>query len=213
MPNNYQKEKKEPEETPLSWDTVDSYIQEGGLGGSAMALIETEKILGEVLKRLGFPGKNTDQRIESARSILSNFNDLSLAREACKKLISDVGARVSPSDAKEILPQYYQAIKDLIRLKEYNIPLLERIKAYFRRHIPQPKKFYKRLGLSLLIFFFVIFVLDSTQIGHKLVSTLIKISHFIFSWVLFAVLLLIGVAIIVVGSLFFFESRKKRKTK
>jgi hypothetical protein len=196
----------------LTWDQVEDYVNEKSKGGAAMAVIETEKIFGEVLKKLNFPGKNTDQRVDGAKNIFSNYQALKLARSVYKKLAFEVGTEIEIPDVREILSAYHRAIRDLTKAQEKKLSPKEKVLMFIRHYAPEPKKTLKKVGVGLILFFFIIFVLDSTSIGKSLVSALVKISHFIFSWVLFTVLLIIGIVIIIIGGILYFESRK-RKTK
>ena len=87
--------KEEENDGSLSWDQVEEYVNERTKGGAAMSVIETEKIFSEVLKKLKFPGKDTDQRIISAKKVFSNYQALTLARSVYKKLAEETGEEIS----------------------------------------------------------------------------------------------------------------------
>ena len=201
------------QEKELSWAKVEEYLNEGTKSGGAMALIETEKIFSAILNKLNFPGKNTDVKVKSIQKIFSNYPKLKLAREIHHKILNESGAEISPEEAKEVLQSYYQAIRDLTESQKKPLGFFGRLWLRIRGAFPNPKIALRNLGVGLLVFFFIVFALDSTSTGRALVRGVTSVSHFIFSWVLFTVLLVIGVGIIVVGSLFFFESRKKKKAK
>jgi len=194
----------------LNWDQVENYVNEKGKGGAAMAVIETEKIFDEVLKKRNFPGKTTNQRVRAAKHVFSNYEALQLARDVYKKLALEVNAEIKVSDLKEILSSYHEAIRDLTKIEEKKLTPKDKIIMFLRHYISSPRKLLKRTGIGLVLFFFIIFILDSTDIGRSLVSALVKTSHFVFSWVLFTLLLVVGIVIIVVGGVLYFESRKKR---
>lgn len=201
---------KKAKHPALNWEKVEAYVNEKDKGGASMAVIETEKIFDEVLKRRNFPGKTTDQRVRNARGAFSDYEALQLARDVYKKLALEVDAEISVKDIKEILSAYHLAIKDLTKIEEKELSILDKIILFFRHYISAPRKLLKRAALSIVLFFFIIFILDSTNAGQSLVAVLVKIAHFIFSWVLLTLLLILGVVIIVVGGVLYFESRKKR---
>ncbi|MFH2105039.1 MAG: hypothetical protein ABII72_02265 [Parcubacteria group bacterium] len=203
-------EKKDSKNPALNWEKVESYVNEKNKGGTAMAIIETEKIFDEVLKRRNFPGKTTDQRVRNARGAFSDYEALQLARDIYKKLALEVSAEIEVIDIKEILSAYHQAIKDLTKIEEKKLTTLDKIVLFFRHYISAPRKLLKRIVLGTILFFFIIFILDSTNAGRSVVSALVKAAHFIFSWVLLTVLLILGVVVIVVTGVLYFESRKKR---
>lgn len=201
------------EKEKLSWEKVEQHIQEGTSSGNAMALVETEKIFAQVLKKLKFPGKTTDQRTEALKSVITDFNELTQARKIYKSLIGKIDFELENLDIKKILAAYYRAISDISKFHKEKRNFLTNIKLYLNAYFPKPKKTFKKLGIGLVIFFFIIFLLDSTSFGRSFVSGLVALSHFIFSWVLFTVILIVGVIIIILGSIFYFESRKKKKAK
>ena len=202
--------KKDSKHPALNWEKVEAYVNEKDKGGTAMAVIETEKIFDEVLKRRNFPGKTTDQRIHNARGTFSDFEALQLARDVYKKLALEIDAEISVTDIKEVLSAYHQAIKDLTKIEEKELKTLDKVILFVRHYINAPRKLLKRAALSVVLFFFIIFILDNTSAGRSVVAVLVKVAHFIFSWVLLTLLLILGVVIIIVGAVLYFESRKKR---
>lgn len=197
----------------LSWEKVDKYLQEKTDTGATLALIETEKIFGQVLKKLGYPGKNTDEKIESAKPFIKNFKDLTLARDVHKKITHEVDAGISQEDAQSVLNAYYQTIRDLTHEAKKNKNICQKLRLRFRYWVPNPKRFAKKLAIWLFGFFFIVFLLDTTSFGRGIVRVFVTISHFIFSWILWTVLILVGLAIIILGALFFFSKRKRGRQK
>ncbi|MEW6407347.1 MAG: hypothetical protein AB1465_01520 [Patescibacteria group bacterium] len=197
---------------PLSWQTVEKYLSEKTKSGNILALIETEKIFKKVLEKLNFPGKTISQKIKGLKFVLSDYENFLSAQKIYQRIISDLNFEPEQTKIEEILTYYYKAIEEIVNFQKekQNIILMLKIKSTV--YLPsQPRSFLKKFILISVIFFFIIFVLDNTQIGRALVNLLVKISHFIFSWILFAVLLLFGLAIIIIGALFYFENRKKTK--
>jgi len=212
MPNTNESKKpaEEKTETSLSWEPVERYLSEKTMSGNILAIIETEKIFAKVLEKLNIPGKTTDQKVLGLKSIITNFNELCQVRKIYKSLISNIGFDLEKLDTKSILAIYYKAIQDVTYFYKEKKDPLKKIKMYFDAFFPHPKKMLKKISIGLALFFFAIFLLDSTNFGRSLVSFLVSLSHFIFSWVLFTVLVIGGVIIIILGSIFYFESRKKR---
>lgn len=204
-------ETSDSKEKTLSWDQVEDYVNEKDKGGAAMAVIETEKIFSEVLKKLKLPGKDTDQRINSAKKLISNMQSLTLARSVYRKIATEVGAEIEVSDLQEILTAYHEAIRDLTKAQEKKFTAKERFIMFLRHYVPNPTKTLRNALIGLVVFFFIVFVLDSTNIGQAIVSAFTATANFIFSWVLFTVLLIIGVVIIIIGGILYFESRRKKK--
>lgn len=209
------KKQKEKKEDNLSWENVEKFLHEKTTSGNALAIIETEKIFSKVLEKLKFPGKTIDQKFSNLNPVISNFKELSRVREIYKNLISNTTSDYSLEnlDIKKILTIYYKAIEDVTEFHKSKNKLSKKIKIYFNYYKNLITKNLKKIGLGIIIFFFLVFLLDSTDTGQSLVSFLVSLSHFIFSWVLFTVLLVGGIVIIIIGSFFYFDSRKKKKAQ
>lgn len=195
----------------LSWTNVEKYLSEKTRGGSAMALIETEKILEAVLKKLQYPGKNNDSRLIPAKEIIANYEDLAGAREVTGQLKEKLNSEISPEEARETLKAYFEAIRFLSQAPKEKIGLFEKINRRVKRFYPNFKKILGTSIFGFFVFFLLIYLLDATKLGQSLVDLLTGISHFIFSWILFTFLLVIGILVIVVSTIFYFERRKEKK--
>lgn len=196
----------------LSWAKVEQYLAQKTESGNLMALIETEKIFKKVLEKLNFPGKTISQKIKGLKFVLSDYENFLAGREIYQRIISDLNFEPDQTKIEEILAYYYKAIEEIINFQKEKQNIILRLKIKSAVFLPsQPRSFLKKFVLILIIFFFIIFLLDSTKIGRAFAAGLVKISHFIFSWVLFAILILIGLAIIVIGVIFYLESRKKTR--
>lgn len=208
------KESKNSEkEEKLSWKNVEKCLSENSISGNALAIIETEKIFGKVLDKSNFPGRDINQKILSLKSIISNHNELLRVRKIYTKLIESTspGFDLENLDIRKILAIYYKAIEDINDFNQTGGSLYKKIRVRLSILYSSLKSNIKMIGLGTLLFFFIIFILDSTKIGNNITALFVAISHFIFSWVLFTVLLIGGIIIIIVGSVFYFESRKKKK--
>ncbi len=211
-PNRDKEKKDTKKEERLSWENVEKCLAENSTSGNALAIIETEKIFSKVLDKSNFPGKDTNQKILSLKSIISNYNELFRVRKIYAKLIESTspGFDLENLDIRKILAIYYKAIEDINNFNQEGT-LFKKIRMYLSSYYLSFKNNIKNIGIGTLMFFFIIFILDSTKIGNNIVTLFVAISHFIFSWVLFTILLIGGIIIIIVGSLFYFESRKKKK--
>ncbi|MBU1167916.1 hypothetical protein KKC60_05955 [Patescibacteria group bacterium] len=207
------KEDSKEHKKNLSLDLVESYLKEKTRGGSAMALIETEKILGEILERLGYAGKNNDTRLIPAKNIIDNFEELETARLVTKKIETDIDAKVDNEEAKATLSAYWEAIRFLTNSQKEKGGVGSKVGRFFGRKTSLIKKIIKRGLIYFFLFFLIVYILDSTAIGHQAVDFLVRTSHFLFSWILFTFLLVVGILVIVISTIFYFERRKERKSK
>lgn len=206
------KEVKKSQEEKLSWENVEKCLSENSTSGNAMAIIETEKIFSKVLARSKFPGKDVNQKILNLKTVISNYKELLRVRKIYNKLVESTspGFDLENLDIRKILAIYYKAIEDINEFNQSS-SFFKKIKIQLSNIYTYTKSNIKKIGITTLVFFFVIFLLDSTNIGNSIANLFITIAHFIFSWLLFTVLLVGGIIIIVVGSIFYFENRKKKK--
>lgn len=207
------KETKSSQEEKLSWESVEKCLAENSISGNALAIIETEKIFNKVLDKSNFPGKDINQRIISLGSVISNHNELLRVRKIYTRLIESTspGFDLENLDIRKILAIYYKAIEDINKFNQEGGNLFKKISMYINVYFSHLKDNIKTISIGTITFFFIIFILDSTKIGNNIATLFVAISHFIFSWILFTVLLVAGIIITVVGSIFYFESRKKKK--
>jgi len=208
-----EEEKKTKEVEKLSWEGVEKCLAENSISGNALAIIETEKIFSKVLDRADFPGRNINQKILSLKSVITNHNELLRVRKIYTKLIESTspGFDLENLDIRKILAIYYKAIEDINDFNQTGGNLLKKVKIRSNAFYSSLKNNAKKISIGVLLFFFIIFILDSTKIGNNIATLFITISHFIFSWILFTVLLIGGIIIIIVGSVFYFENRKKKR--
>jgi len=196
-----------------SWETVERFLSEKTNSGNLMALVETEKIFEQVLEKLDFPGKTADEKAEGLKFIIKNFNELKIARKNYHQIISQPNFSLTPEEIEKLLTYYYKAIEQIALWQEKKQNILIKIKIKAATYLTNPKESLKKAAIFTIAFFFIIFLLDSTKVGRWFVGILVKISHFIFSWLLFAVLLIIGIIIIALGVIIYLDSRKKEKIK
>ncbi len=197
----------------LTWQTVEKYLTEKNSGGSAMALIETEKILTRVFNKLKYPGKNNDQNILLAKKIITRHQDLEIARDTVKKIIQEPSKIIAFEETEKLLEAYYQTIRDLTKNQKQARSFSTRLKSYFLWLKRLPKLSWKQLLFNFILFLLVVWFLNRTSLGRFLVDLAVTLANFVFSWFLLTALLVISILVIVIGSIFFFESRKKKEQK
>jgi len=193
----------------LSWEKVEKYLAEKTAGGDLMSLVETEKIFKQIVENFDLPGDDFERKVQALSFVFSEYEDLKQARSAYKKAIEKANFSVSNYEIKNDLAFYYQAIKDLVDFEKKKISAFKKIKIYLKTFLPKPKVFLKKFVLVFFIFFLLIFLLDATNFGRMIVDLFVSLSHIIFSWVLFVILLIAGIAILVVGTIYYFQGRRK----
>lgn len=208
------KKRKKKQNTPkeLSWAVVESYLKEETKAGAAMALIETEKILNHILERLQYEGKTVDQKLRSAKKDITNYQDLKTARSVTKKIRESLYTQITPPEAREIMKPYLESIRILAKSKRNNSSFLARVSFKVQDTLPSIKGILKYSIIGFFVFFLAVYLIDTTEFGNTVAQAAVSISHAIFSWVLFTILLVTGATIIGVSTIFYFEKQRKKNS-
>ncbi|MFA6296040.1 MAG: hypothetical protein WC663_01685 [Patescibacteria group bacterium] len=193
----------------LSWEKVEKYLSEKTDSGNMMALVETEKLFKEAVSDFDLPGDDLERQISALSFVYTDANELEKTRALCKKIVEKENFTLTKIETIKNLEIYYQAITDLSDYRKKKISAFKKTKLYLQTFLPSPKDFFKKYILIFFIFFLTIFLLDSTSFGRILVDIFVSLSHLIFSWVLFIILLIAGIAILVVGTVYYFQSKHK----
>ncbi len=192
----------------LSWERVEKYLAEKTDTGNMMALIETEKLFKDAVADFDLPGDDLERQITALSFVFTDISDLHKTRSLCKKITEKTNFSLTKIETIRNLEIYYQAISDLKDFRKKKISSFKKIKMYLQTFLPQPKIFIRKFVLIFLIFFLAIFLLDATSFGRMVVDLFVSLSHLIFSWVLFIILLIAGIAILVVGTIYYFQGRR-----
>lgn len=89
------------------WEAIKSRLVTGSVAGGKIAIIEADKLLDEVLGKLGFVGKNASEKIETIKSgQLVGIDDLQDARSLYHKIMEDPAHEASLEEIKLALLAY-----------------------------------------------------------------------------------------------------------
>ena len=193
----------------INWQIIDDCLAENTVSGYKMALIEADKLLDNSLKKAGYPGKNIEERINSAKSLFSNIKSLKKAREKEKTVLEELSYNLNSLEVEEAAKAYYQALLDIEGNPEAKLSILGRIFASISYYIPSKKKFFAKILIYFVSVLLAVVFLADTKTGQKISAWIISFSHFVFGWVLMVFILLGAVITIVTLSLLYFEKRKK----
>lgn len=83
-----------------------------------VAVVEADRMLDEVLKRLHYKGKTTGERLVSAQHAFSNNESLWFGHKLYNRIQDDGFRKLSKKDTLEALGGFRQALKDLGALKD-----------------------------------------------------------------------------------------------
>lgn len=79
-----------------------------------MAIIEADKLVDEILKRMGFMGEHMADRLEKLRvEDYKSLNDLWRAHKVRNEIVHSADFSISPHDAKDILGIYEKFLKEI----------------------------------------------------------------------------------------------------
>src|SRR3990172_7004409 len=153
------------------WAEVDACMAEETASGYKMAIIEADKILRFVLKQKGYPGKDLKQQIFYAGWKLEDKKELHKAIAKKDEIVDKLEYKLSTFEAEDALGAYKDAVihfssKKTLRLKN-------RLALYYTHYLSIKSKFFQKSIISFLVFFLVIKLLDSTEIGRQIWQKLI----------------------------------------
>lgn len=197
----------------INWQIVDDCLAEKTASGYKMALIEADKLLDKALKDAGYPGKNIEERINSAKSNFTNLKGLKSAREKRNLVLKDLTYNLNSIEVEEAIKFYHQALLDIEGNPEAKLNLYERILAQIRYYIPSKKKFFWKIFLYFFSVLLIIIFLSDTKTGQRITQKIVNLSHFIFGWVLMVIILTVAVLTIIILSILYFEKRRKENEK
>lgn len=192
------------------WNVVEKLLNEGSISDYKIAVIETEKILQLALNDRKFPGKNISQQIKNAKIIIKNPEKLEYSRAMRQRIITEANFDISSEDIKEIETGYYQAIADIVKMSSKDIGFQEKINLFLQKYFYGfPSKIKKNIIL-FFIFFLAIFLSTETTTGRFVFEILSDFSNFIFYKVIPGMLALVILGILIVGGLYYWQSRKNK---
>ncbi len=81
--------------------------------GMAIAIIDADKLLDEALRRRGYRGKTTGERLVAAQRKLSDNDGVWYAHKLRNRLVHEPNVRLKKNEVKDALGGFRQALKDL----------------------------------------------------------------------------------------------------
>lgn len=96
------------------WKKILSRLETGLESEAKLALIESEMVLDETLKEMGYSGETLGQRLEKVTTAsLPNIEEVRKSHQICNNIIHDPSYRLSLEEAKRVITIYERALKDL----------------------------------------------------------------------------------------------------
>jgi len=98
----------------MAWKQIQKRLKTGKADRLKLAILEADRILNEILKMAGYPGKNLDERLEQADSAqISNIEELRQAHKLKNRLVSEPDFVITRNEAEIIIDIYKKALQEL----------------------------------------------------------------------------------------------------
>ncbi len=96
------------------WEAIKKGIDEGSISAGKIAVIEADKMLGEVLGKVGYKGKDTGERLGVVKpGQLTGFEEVLVAHEVYKRIVQDPSYRAGFDELRGALEGYEKIFRGL----------------------------------------------------------------------------------------------------
>ncbi|MBU3901176.1 hypothetical protein KKF25_00830 [Patescibacteria group bacterium] len=193
----------------LNWSAVEKALAEGTYSGYKVGILETEKLLEELLKNKQIPGNSTERKIKYIERFLSLPDKLDYSRHTYERVINEPHFEISREETKQIISGYWQAMLD-IEEAVAALSLWEKLALRLRYLAAIFLKNTSRLVLGILAAAAAIWFLAETSIGKTIAAGVTAANHFfIFKFLFWTVIIL--VILFTLGGILYFITRRKRR--
>ncbi len=94
------------------WTEIEK-TSDHGIMGAKLAVIEADKLLDTILRKMHFPGETMGERLKTAAYRYPNISQVWGAHKLRNQLVHDSTFEISIKQAKRAVNDFYQAIKTL----------------------------------------------------------------------------------------------------
>ena len=193
----------------LNWSAVEKALAEGTFSGYKIGILETEKLLEEMLKSKNIPGSTIERKIKYIKKFLSLPDKFDYGRNICERVIHEPHFEISREETKHVISGYWQAMLDIEEAVQ-SLSLWEKISLRLNFIFGNALKNLKIiipaiLGAALLIWF-----LGETTVGGKITGFIVGVTHFFIFKILFWTAIVLG-ALIIIGAILYFVLRRKSR--
>jgi hypothetical protein len=96
------------------WEKIKKRLKKDNESEYKLALIEADKMLDDILKRMGYGEESLNEKLERlSLSDVSNLEELLKANEICQNVVHDPDYRLNKEKAEEIISIFEKSFKDL----------------------------------------------------------------------------------------------------
>jgi hypothetical protein len=97
-----------------TWTEIKKRLELGSVASGKIAIIESDKLLGEILEKMGYAGKDTDERIKIVKpGLIIGIEDAAKSHEIFKKIIQDPSHEISIEEIKSVMDAYERVFNGL----------------------------------------------------------------------------------------------------
>jgi len=193
------------------WHEIEADLREKTDSGYKMALLDSDKLLRNTLKRKGYPGKDLKKQLFWAGINLSGRADLKNAIKKKDEVLNDSDYRLSSFEIEDYLSAYKKVIEWVLSAKK--LGLKRKIGLTLENLLFLKNTSWTKALLVVLAIFFGIKLLSSTDMGKNVVGKIVEIDSQLFDWLKIALLISLVVAALVLASFIYLDKKKKVRIK
>jgi urease gamma subunit len=198
----------------LNWQSVENNLEEGTSSGYKVAILETAKLLNQVLTEKKFSGRDLEERLNSARNIFTDEEKIEQVYQMRQKIIEQPYFDISSQETKETIANFYQMIVDVMESQPRTLDKLnifKNINLKFKNVSIFGKGIIKKSLIGIFLFFLIVLILADTGPGQTLTNFLVDVAHFIFYKLLIISAIAAAIIIAIIGTLSYLENRHKNE--
>jgi hypothetical protein len=96
------------------WESIKNRIDEGSISSAKMAVIEADKMLSEVLEKVGYKGKNTAEKIAAVKpGQLIGIEDVIESHSIYKQIVQNHAFEIEHDELLRVLESYEKVFRGL----------------------------------------------------------------------------------------------------
>ncbi|RJO60089.1 hypothetical protein C4544_07035 [candidate division WS5 bacterium] len=193
------------------WDEIEADLKEKTKSGYKMALLDSDKLLRLILKDKGYPGKDLKKQLFWAGINLDGRQNLKNALKKKEEILNVQDYRLSSFEIEDALEAYRKTIEWVLSAEK--ISLKRKIGIVLENHLFLKNTSLTKIFILILLIFFGIKFLSSTEMGRSIVSKVVEADNFLFSWLKIFLLFGLIIAVTIFATFIYLDKRKKIKIK
>lgn len=103
-----------PKKTGKRWAKIEQRLESGQEAELKLAVIEADKFFDDILKRIGYLGKDMGERLKKINfSQMANIDDIWSAHKIRNNIVHDADYKLTSVDAEKAIGAYKKALEEL----------------------------------------------------------------------------------------------------